>query len=313
MKRSLLGTILVSALVAGAMARGSHRASAASSAPQDDPVVATAGDIACDSSIPGPDYCHQAATSDLLLATTLAAVLPLGDNQYPSGSLTEFQTYYGPTWGRVIAITHPAPGNHEYVTPGAAGYFSYFGPAAGDPTKGYYSIDIGTWHVIVLNSNCDEIDPGPAANGCARKSPQEVWLLADLKAHRSARCTLALWHHPRFSSGPSGGDAWYTAFWQDLYRGRADIVLVGHDHIYERFAPQDPLGQLNLTRGIRQFTVGTGGKSLDSIGPPLPNSEVLDNSTFGVLELTLHPTSYDWSFVPEAGGTFSDSGSYNCH
>jgi acid phosphatase type 7 len=313
MKRPVLAMLLVSALVAGVMARGSSVASARPRPAQDDPVVATAGDIACDSSIPGPDYCHQAATSDILAATSLTAVLPLGDNQYPTGSLAEFQAYYGPTWGRELAITHPATGNHEYVTPGAAGYFDYFGAAAGDPTKGYYSIDIGTWHVIVLNSNCDEIDPGPAANGCARGSPQDLWLVADLKAHRAAKCTLAMWHHPRFSSGPSGGDATLWAFWAELYRGKADVVLNGHDHIYERFAPQNPSGRVDPIRGIRQFTVGTGGKSLDSIGPPLPNSEVLDNSSFGVLELTLHPTSYDWSFVPDPDGTLTDSGTANCH
>jgi hypothetical protein len=281
-------------------------------ASRDDPVIAAAGDIACASATPTPTTCHQQATSDLLVAMPLTAVLTLGDDQYEKGALGAYQAFYGPTWGRELAITHPAVGNHEYLTPGASGYFTYFGAAAGDATKGYYSVDIGTWHVVVLNSNCTEIDPGPALQGCAKGSPQESWLRQDLQSS-TATCTMAVWHHPRFSSGTHGNDTQMQALWKDLYTSNADVLLVGHDHDYERFAPQNANGGPDPVRGIREFVVGTGGRSHDPFGVPKPNSEVRDNQTFGVLQLTLHPTSYDWVFVPEAGATFTDSGSTACH
>jgi acid phosphatase type 7 len=272
-----------------------------------DPVIAAAGDIACPSSVTTFLECHQRGTSDLIAAGGFDAVLDLGDNQYDGGSLYAYDTYYGPTWGRVKSITHPAPGNHEYITPKASGYFSYFGSAAGDPTRGYYSYDIGTWHMIALNSNCW------AVGGCGAGSPEEQWLRLDLAAHRET-CTLGYWHHPRFSSGTTYGSlAEYAAFWQALYEGGADVVLVGHEHSYERFAPQDPNGTADRAMGIREFVVGTGGKSLYPLGLPIANSEARNDTTFGVLELTLHPTSYDWRFVPEAGGTFTDSGTAACH
>ena len=190
-------------------------------------------------------------------------------------------------------------------TPGAAGYFNYFGSAAGQPGQGYYSFDIGTWHIIALNSNCGD------AGGCSATSPQGVWLANDLKTHTNF-CTLAFWHIPLFSSGGRANNN-SKAFWQLLYDNNADLILSAHDHIYERFAPQTPSGTLDTTRGIREFIVGTGGANHTSIVSVAANSEVRNADTFGVLELTLHPTSYDWQFVPEAGKTFTDSGSTACH
>ncbi len=280
---------------------------------QGDPVIAAAGDIACDPA--DPNYndgvgtvlgCHMKATSDLLVGANLRAVLLLGDNQYEDGTLVKFQKSYNPTWGRIKAITHPVPGNHEYASRGAAGYFAYFGPAAGEPTKGYYSYDIGAWHIVALNSTCAQV------GGCAVGSPQERWLRADLAAHRG-RCTLAYWHHPRFSSGFHGDDPAYDAFWRDLYRAGADAVLVGHDHDYERFAPQDPNGAADPKHGIREFVVGTGGRSGYGFRGVQPNSVVRHAGSFGILLMTLHPTSYEWKFVPELGNTFTDSGRASCH
>jgi len=234
-------------------------------------------------------------------------VATLGDNVYESGSASEYANCYNPSWGRHKGRTHPAPGNHEYNTSGASGYYGYFGAAAGDPTKGYYSYTLGAWHVVVLNSNCGAI------GGCQKGSAQEQWLRQDLAAHPTA-CTLAYWHHPRFSSGAEhGSDAEMKPIWQALYDLGADVVLSGHEHNYERFAPQDPNGTRDDARGIREFVVGTGGKSHYGFAAILPTSEVHNSTTFGVLQLTLHPTSYDWRFVPEAGKSFTDAESDACH
>jgi hypothetical protein len=276
-------------------------------------VIAAAGDIACDPADANfnggngtPAACRMKATSDLLVGAGYAAVLLLGDNQYEDGAVAKYQASYDPSWGRVKPITRPAPGNHEYVTAGAAGYYAYFGAAAGDPAKGWTSFDLGGWHLIALNSNCTEV------GGCGPGSPQEMWLAADLAAHPGV-CTLAYWHHPRFSSGPHGNDATYQPFWDDLAAAGADVVLNGHDHIYERFAPQTSAGAADPPGGIREFVVGTGGKVLTGIVQVRPNSEVRDASTFGVLELTLYPKGYAWRFRPEAGKTFTDSGLGLCH
>jgi acid phosphatase type 7 len=287
-----------------------------------DPVIAAAGDIACDpdnSSFNGgagtSNSCRQKYTSDLLVNSNLAAVLPLGDNQYYCGGYQAFLQSYDLSWGKVKAITHPVVGNHEYLTSGgtgctsanggAAGHFSYFGAAAGQPGQGYYSYDIGAWHLIALNSNCGD------AGGCSSSSPQGQWLEADLTAH-SNMCVLAYWHIPLFSSG--GRAASNTlSFWQALYNHNADLILAGHDHIYERFAPQTPSGTLDTARGIREFIVGSGGANHTSLATIFANSEVRNVDTFGILKLTLHPTSYDWQFVAEAGKTFTDSGTTLCH
>lgn len=290
------------------------------------PLVAAAGDIACDPADPAyngglgtASACRMKATSDLLVAGGFAAVLPLGDNQYEDGALARYQASYDPSWGRVKALTYPAVGNHEYGTAGAAGYFAYFGSAAGDPARGYYSYDLGAWHVVVLNSNC------AAIGGCGPGSPQEQWLAADLAAAagfastsgiagRPGRCTLAYWHHPRFSSGQHGDDPTYQTFWEDLYAAGADLVLVGHDHIYERFAPQDPAGNADPLRGIREFVVGTGGRNQTPFATLRPNSVARSSGVFGVLALTLYPNGYDWRFVPAAGGgSFADAGTGLCH
>ena len=277
-----------------------------------DPVVAAAGDIACDPADPNfnggngtASYCRQMATSDLLVGAGLSAVLLLGDDQYENGSLAKFQASYDPSWGRVKAITRPAPGNHEYNTAAASGYYAYFGAAAGDPSKGWYSFDLGAWHVVVLNSNC------AAVGGCGAGSPQEQWLRADLAAHPGV-CTLAYFHHPRFSSGPHGPTAEMDAFWRDLHAAGAEIVVNGHDHDYERFAPQTPDGALDAAAGIREFVVGTGGSPLDPFIRAPRNSEARALA-HGVLKLTLRSGSYDWAFIPVAGGTFTDRGSGACH
>jgi hypothetical protein len=247
----------------------------------------------------------QEATSDLVVAKRYAAVLVVGDVQYEDGGEEAFLRSYDPSWGRVKRLSHPVPGNHDYHTSGAAGYFRYFGRTAGDPAKGYYSFDVGAWHLIALNSNCSQV------GGCGTGSSQERWLRHDLAAS-SARCTLAYWHHPRFSSGQHGGSSAYVAFWRALYEAHADLVLVGHDHDYERFAPLDASGEVDLERGIREFVVGTGGKSLRGFAHPQSASEAHSDSSFGVLELTLGRSAYAWRFRPIAG-TFADSGSYRCH
>jgi hypothetical protein len=277
------------------------------------PRVAAAGDIACDPSSASFNgglgsglNCRQRATSDLLVAGAYDAVLALGDIQYEDGAGTKFTASYDPSWGRVKSITKPVPGNHEYQTPGATGYYGYFGPEAGDPAKGYYSFDVGSWHLIALNSNCAEV------NGCGAGSTQEQWLRADLAAHSSAQCTLAYWHHPRFSSGAHGNDSAYQPLWQALYDANADLVLVGHDHEYERFAPQTPTGAIDAARGIREFVVGTGGKEVRPFSTIRPNSEVRDAASLGILELTLGAGAYEWRYVP-AVGSVADAGSASCH
>ena len=286
-----------------------------------DPVIAAAGDVACDpssSSFNGGNgtsgACRQKYTSDMLVNGGFAAVLPLGDIQYYCGGYQAWLQSYDLSWGRVKSITRPAVGNHEYLTSGgtgctsanagAAGYFQYFGAAAGHPSQGYYSYNVGAWHLIALNSNCS------SAGGCGSSSPQGLWLKADLEANPTL-CTLAYWHIPVFSSG---GRASSNArqLWQILYDHGVEVVLNGHDHIYERFAPQTSTGTLDTARGIRQFTVGTGGSNHTSLASIAGNSLVRNTDTFGILKLTLHPNSYDWQFVPEPGKTFTDSGTAQC-
>ena len=309
---------------AGSSGSGAGSASdpRADSGPSSDPVIAAAGDIACDPSMSGfknglgeSSRCRQKYTSDLLVNGGYSAVLALGDIQYECASATEFSRSYGPSWGRVKAITRPAIGNHEYRTSGGTGcdrsgkgggYFGYFGAAAGNPATGYYSFDLGAWHLVALNSNCSVVS-------CSSSSAQVRWLRQDLAAHPT-RCTLGFWHHPRFTSGTnSPGSNSVTPLYQALYDYGADVVLVGHDHDYERFGPQNPSGGRDLARGIRQFVVGTGGRGFHPLRSPRPNSEVRQNSTFGVLEMALHATGYAWEFVPEAGKSFRDVGSQPCH
>ena len=278
-----------------------------------DPVIAAAGDIACDpfGSLDRMltnvlNWCRSADTARLIEAHHVSAVLALGDEQYQNATTDGFGHAYAQTWGAFKAITYPTPGNHEYYTPDAAGYFAYFGARAGAAARGYYSFDLGAWHVVSLNGNCDEV------GGCSAGSPQERWLRVDLARHRSA-CTLAYWHQPRFSSGGHQSDVAFIPFWNDLYAAGADVALAGHDHDYERFAPQTPDGRADKSRGIREFVVGTGGKSHDLFSATAPNSEVRNWTTFGILFLTLHRGSYDWQFTPIPGESFTDSGSGRCH
>jgi hypothetical protein len=264
------------------------------------PVIVAAGDIA--------DSSGGAKRTAKLLDALPGTVAPLGDTAYPDGSEEDFAKWYEPTWGRHKARTRPAVGNHEYHTDDAVGYFRYFGAAAGGPGKGWYSYELGRWHVVVLNSNCDEV------GGCDSDSEQGRWLRSDLEAH-PARCTLAYWHHPRFSSGAAHGSApELQPLWQALYDAGAEVVLSGHDHLYERFAPQTPAGGLDRSRGIRQFVVGTGGSFLHDFEAPFErNSEVRYNGSLGVIKVTLHPTLYEWRFVSEAGKRFRESGRSRCH
>ncbi|MGH7462250.1 MAG: metallophosphoesterase family protein [Longimicrobiales bacterium] len=285
------------ALVTLAMCVGTVVTFPASS--QSFPVLMGAGDIAsCDSQ-------GDEATARLLDGIP-GTVFTAGDNVYEYGTHQDFMNCYQPTWGRHRTRTRPVVGNHEYLTSGAAAYFTYFGAVAGHPKRGYYSYDFDDWHIVVLNSNCWAI------GGCHAESPQVEWLRADLHAHR-VLCTAAFWHHPRFSSGLHGGMVELTPIWRALYVAGADLVVTAHDHHYERFAPQDQAGRLDRRRGLRQFVVGTGGRSHYPITSAVVNSEVRHSGTYGVLKLTLAPTAYTWEFVPERGKTFTDSGTSACH
>jgi len=264
--------------------------------PGESAVLVGAGDIAACGSI------RDDATAALLDAID-GIVVALGDNAYQDGTAAEFRNCYAHSWGRHLGRTRPAAGNHEYNTRGAAGYYEYFGARAGEPGEGYYSYDAGSWHVVVLNSNIAR-DAGSA---------QINWLREDLDAH-PAECTIAYWHHPRFSSSEKHGDnASMATFWEVLYEAGVEIVLNGHVHNYERFAPQSPDRRADPKRGIRQFVVGTGGKAHYGFSATKPNSEVRSTGTDGVLRLVLADGGYTWEFVPAAGGTFRDSGSAACH
>jgi acid phosphatase type 7 len=270
------------------------------SPPTSDPVVLGAGDIAdCASS-------GDEATAKLLDDIS-GTVYTTGDNAYESGTTTEFSECYDPTWGRHKARTRPSVGNHEYETADAQGYFDYFGSAAGDPKKGYYSYDLGEWHIVSLNSMCEHV------GGCEATSPMVRWLEQDL-ASNPKPCTLAYWHNPLFSSGYHGSDPKMKPSWEALYAADAEVVLNGHDHDYERFAPQSPSGAADSARGLREFVVGTGGRELRPFRTTIEaHSEVRNAHTFGVLKLTLLPDGYEWKFVPVAGATFTDSGASRCH
>jgi len=286
---SFLGFVSHSAIRSGAFAANDQSV-----------VLVGAGDIADCKDLTGAE-----ATAKLLdqLAGTVMAV---GDLAYPDGSKENF-VCYDKTWGRAKSRTRPAPGNHEFHAAGASPYFDYFGATAGDPKTGYYSYELGAWHIIVLNSECKDV------GGCEAGSPQEKWLRSDLAAHPAA-CKLAYWHKPLFSSGGAhGNDLTVKPLFQALYDARADVVVGGHDHDYERFAPQNPDGAADPAHGIREFVVGTGGKNHRPFGESKPNSEVRDATAFGVLKLTLKPKSYDWQFIPEAGKSFTDSGTGACH
>jgi hypothetical protein len=231
-------------------------------------------------------------------------VFTVGDNQYNGAQYSDFMSCYDPTWGRHKSRTRPSAGNHEYDSPAIDGYFRYFGAAAGDPTKGYYAYDIEDWQIITLNSQCHEI------GGCERDSAQGIWLRKEL-AQNPRACTAVVLHHPRYSSGLHGNDLSTQDFWEIIYDAGVELVLTGHDHSYQRFAKQDPFDNID-PNGVRAFVVGMGGSTLRSMEYFRPNIEVENSTTYGALKLDLHPGSYDWEFMPVAGGSFSDTGSDIC-
>ncbi|HET9853150.1 MAG TPA: metallophosphoesterase [Candidatus Limnocylindrales bacterium] len=262
-------------------------------------VFVGAGDIATCTGL-GDE--RTAAILDVVPGT----VFTLGDNAYNEGSKAEFDRCYGPTWGRQLDRTKPSPGNHEYGTRGAAGYFSYFGARAGEGARGWYAYDDGSWRIYSLNSNCGEI------GGCGEGSAELTWLRDDLAAHPS-RCALAYWHHPRFSSGEHGDNALVGPLWDTLADAGTELVLAGHDHDYERFAPLRADGALDEAGGMTSFVVGTGGKELRTFERAAPNSLVRNADTWGVLQLVLSPGGWSSLFLPVAGAGFTDRAAGTCH
>ena len=268
-------------------------------------VLVGAGDIA---SCKNPEGARATAK---LIEQIPGTVFAAGDLAYEKGSAEDFKNCYNPAWGKFKDRTRPALGNHEYVEPTASAYFHYWGEQAGPAGKGYYSYELGDWHVVVLNTNCDAKNLG----GCGAGSPQETWLKEDL-AKRPGACIVAYGHHALFSSGVFKKHAVHPELkqlWKDLYAAHADLILAGHEHSYERFAPQDPEGKADPANGIREIVAGTGGRSHDLIGFATPNSEVREWQTFGVLKLTLSPGKYRWEFIPEEGKSFQDVGGGACH
>lgn len=263
-------------------------------------VLYAVGDIAQCGRKP-PSEAAAARTAALLRETT-GPILALGDLAYPKGSYQDFATCFDALWGDLKPRILPAPGNHEYLTTGAAPYYAYFGAVAGAPDQGYYSTRIGAWHVVALNSNID------AGTG----SQQVRWLTDDLAANKTP-CTLVFWHHPVFASSPRGNNPLMRDVWRVLHAAGVDVVVNGHEHHYERFAPQDPGGAADTARGIRQFIVGTGGANPGYFSETQPNSEARERGVYGVLQLTLREDSYGWEFLPVAGQKFHESGEGRCH
>jgi hypothetical protein len=261
-------------------------------------VLVGAGDIA------SCGLTADTATSRLV-AGIAGTVFTAGDNAYEDGTPANFSQCYQPTWGPFKDRTSPSPGNHDYETAGASGYLAYFGARAAPAGTTWYAYDLGTWRIYALDSNCFVV-------GCDPGGAQYEWLQADLAANPRP-CVLAYWHHPRFSSGQHGNDAEVAPFWDVLYAAGAEVIVNGHDHDYERFAPQRPNATADAATGIRQFVVGTGGASLRSFGSTKANSQVRHSGSHGVIKLTLSDGGYAWQFVPVAGKTFTDTGSGACH
>ena len=293
-------------------------------ATEHDPVIVAVGDIACQSLTQGQGRgaCRSGEVADLIRELDPDRFLALGDLQYSNGKLSEFLRVWDVQFGDLRGITSPTPGNHEYGTTAAAGYFTYFGAAA-HPPHGYYSFDLGEWHIVSLNSAICGDDPG-----CGPGTPQGEWLRADLEANADAACTLAFMHHPRYDWRPfqkwivddgttqfGGSETEYLVpIWDVLYAEGVDVVLGGNNHLYQRWEPQDADGNA-VSDGTVQFTVGTGGRSLYPFGiPPMPeNLDVTQNKAFGVLQMTLHTNSYDYGWVPVAGEpAFEDAGTVAC-
>jgi len=234
-----------------------------------------------------------------------AAVFTAGDNAQTMGTLDEYTQCFRPSWGRFQERIHPSPGNHDWFTDNGIPYFTYFGDQAGQPGLGYYSYDLGDWHIVSLNSNCDTV-------GCDAESGQAGWLRTDLQEN-GQRCTLLYWHHPLWSSGKVEISTAGSAFWRIASEFGVEMVVNGHDHHYERFAPLDREGQVDRNAGTRLFIVGTGGAWLFDVNQPSPATEALDNSTHGVILFLLYPGRYDWMFIPVDAGGFTDTGSGICH
>jgi hypothetical protein len=290
--------MLLVAIVAGFAVHGAPAAGAT-------PTIAAVGDVAC---APGsrttPVGCRERAVADAIARVDPDSLWLLGDIQYPYGSLEAFTRSFGPAFERFRSIWHPVPGNHEYLTPGAAGYFAFFGAAAGRADRGYQSFDVGRWHVVALNSNCEFV-------ACDAASAQAKWLRADLRRHPQ-RCTAALWHHPRYSSSSGHGDDPRTsALWRILQAHRAEFVLSGHDHDFEAFARQDETSRADRT-GLQQFVVGTGGFGAYGFRAARPNSIARRDGRFGFLSMTLRARSYSWRFIGEDGARLA-AGSARCH
>jgi len=295
-QRSLIRSLVLCLATTSLVATGSLVATA------DPKTVLLAGDIAY-----GTADSREAETADLVKSRS-GLVITAGDNAYPAGTYQEFRDYYRPTWGRFLGRTRPTPGNHDYRTPGAAGYFKYFGRRAGPAGRGYYSFKAGSWRVFGLDSEVCK-----TSTGCGPGSPQFKWLKKKLTGSRE-RCTLAIWHTPRFSSGQHGDDPRVGPLLRLLYKNGAEVVVNGHEHDYERMAPARHTGTVDRKYGIRQFIVGTGGAPLRAKGTTAaPHSRVFQADTWGVLQLKLRWNSYNWRFLPIEGQSFEDSGKGRCH
>ncbi len=287
---------------ANSTSRTTFEVSCTALAPAEPAVLLAAGDIGvCGATAPFQ-------TADIIANYPSATVAAVGDLAYPDGREQDFRDCYHPSWGAHKDRTRPALGNHEYNTGSAQAYFDYFGPVAGDPSKGYYSYTLGEWFVVVLNVNPFLLSRVSVKSG----SEQERWLRQQLSANPK-RCTLAYFHYPRFSSGHHGSQSFVQDIWSTLYDYGVDVVVAAHEHSYERFAKMDKSGAADPVRGIRQFVVGTGGVGLRYFNEPLPTSEVRNSDTHGVLRLSLEGDAYQWEFLPVEGKTFTDTGSTTCH